>query len=155
MNNHYFDTEFYGWCDIGYFRDNSISNLKSWPNPDIIENLYKDKIYYACVNNDDYYINNLVRTINHKNELNLPIQPIDADQVSIAGGFFISHKNNLEWWKTDFYSCLDRYFINNYLVKDDQIIISDCVFSNIEKFLLCKENNSNFDNWFLFQRFLM
>lgn len=35
----YFETEFYGWCDIGYFRnrvgeytDTNISELTNWPN---------------------------------------------------------------------------------------------------------------------------
>jgi len=39
----YFDTEFYGWCDIGYFRnrihdyiDTNTSQLINWPNKDKI-----------------------------------------------------------------------------------------------------------------------
>jgi hypothetical protein len=36
IRNHYFDTEYYGWCDIGYFRnrqaDTHTSNLMSWPS---------------------------------------------------------------------------------------------------------------------------
>jgi len=49
---------------------------------------------------------------------------------------------------------LKLYFENHYLVKDDQIIIIDCVFSNLSDFCLCKEQNHRNDNWFLFQRFL-
>jgi len=40
------------------------------------------------------------------------------------------------------------------LIKDDQIIIADCVFSNLDKFLLVRENLYPYDNWFMFQRIL-
>ena len=50
---------------------------------------------------------------------------------------------------------LNLYFKHDELVKDDQIIIADCVFSNLKHFHLCKENTPNLDNWFLFQRFLL
>jgi glycosyltransferase involved in cell wall biosynthesis len=49
---------------------------------------------------------------------------------------------------------LELYFNHNYLVKDDQIIVADCIFSRIEGFNLILENNPKYDNWFLFQRFL-
>lgn len=33
MDAKYFDTDWYGWCDIGYFRDfHSTAILQSWPN---------------------------------------------------------------------------------------------------------------------------
>jgi len=54
----------------------------------------------------------------------------------------------------EFDSKLFKYFINGYLVKDDQIIIADCVFSNLEKFSLFREFQLPYDNWFMFQRFL-
>ena len=47
------------------------------------------------------------------------------------------------------------YFDNKELVKDDQIIITDCIFSTHQHFCLCKENINNFDNWFMFQRILI
>ena len=50
---------------------------------------------------------------------------------------------------------LNLYFKHDELVKDDQIIIADCVFSNLKHFHLCKENTLNLDNWFLLQRFLL
>jgi hypothetical protein len=49
---------------------------------------------------------------------------------------------------------LELYFKNNYLVKDDQIILVDCVLSNLNDFLLFRENNQGLDNWFMFQRIL-
>ena len=61
LKNKYFDTEFYGWCDIGYFRarpnlDSTMQELAKWPNQDKIANLAKDKIYYGLVNNNKEYI---------------------------------------------------------------------------------------------------
>ena len=159
MSEKYFDTEFYGWCDIGYFRNRpeDLPNqyLASWPTNSKIETLNKNKIYYACVNNDNNYIHQLLKIINNKNADGLPADPIPPNQVSIAGGFFISHKDKLEWWRNTYDNKLKLYFENNYLVKDDQIIIVDCVFSSLPDFCLCKEQNYNYDNWFLFQRYLL
>jgi hypothetical protein len=44
---------------------------------------------------------------------------------------------------------------NNYLVKDDQIIIINCIANNFNDFELIQENNIKYDNWFLFQRYLL
>ena len=55
IKNLYFDTEYYGWCDIGYFRndwdDIHTSHLSNWANEEQIQKLDKNKIYYIlCVN---------------------------------------------------------------------------------------------------------
>jgi hypothetical protein len=156
IRNQYFDTEYYGWCDIGYFRnrqaDTHTSNLMSWPS---IGALDKNKVHYACVNNSRPYINELVRIANTRGENGLPIKPISSNQTSIAGGFFLLHRNKIQWWSDLYYSTLERYIANNYLVKDDQIIIADCVFSNMGHFKIYYENNSAVDNWFMFQRLLL
>lgn len=155
--NKYFDTEFYGWCDIGYFRnrpnDIHTSRLTNFGNNQVILNNI-DKISYACIKNDDGYMNYLHNLVNSRNDKNLPVIPIPSHQNSIAGGFFILHKNNIDWWSTTYDNKLKLYFENNYLVKDDQIILVDCILSNLDKFNLFRENNDNFDNWFMFQRIL-
>lgn len=154
----YFDTEIYGWCDIGYFRnrqdDIHTSRLKNWCNnmKPVQANIHK--ISYACINNDNGYMNYLHKIVNNKNENGLPAQPIPAHQNSIAGGFFIIHKDKIDWWAETYEKKLELYFKNNYLVKDDQIILVDCILSDIEKFTLFRENNQHLDNWFMFQRIL-
>jgi hypothetical protein len=159
MNEKYFDTEYYGWCDIGYFRcrsdDLSRDELTAWPSRDKIIGLNTTKVYYARVNNDNGYMSNLLRLIQNKNDKGVPLQPIPDYQVSIAGGFFITHKNNVTWWKNAYNNKLKLYFENNYLVKDDQIIVIDCILSDISKFWLCVEDDLRYDNWFLFQRYLL
>ena len=154
----YFDTEFYGWCDIGYFRNRPMdlhtSNLMQWPKNEKIASLDKNKIYYACITNDDGFMNYLYNIVNKKNTDGLPVTEIPPSQNSIAGGFFILHKDKINWWKTEYNKKLELYFKHNYLVKDDQIILVDCILSNIDNFTLIRENDPNLDNWFMFQRFL-
>jgi hypothetical protein len=154
----YFDTEFYGWCDIGYFRnrpnDLHTNNLMYWPNSNKINDLDKNKIVYACISNNENYINQLILTVQNKNYKDLPSIPIPANQNSIAGGFFIIHKKMINWWFNTFDKKLSNYFLNNYLVKDDQMILVDCIFSNLNNFILFKEFIYPYDNWFMFQRIL-
>jgi hypothetical protein len=153
----YFDTEFYGWCDIGYFRnrddDTNTRNLFNWSNEEKINGLAKNKIHYACINNDNEMYN-LYKIIDNKNQLGLPVQEIPSNQTSIAGGFFIIHNDKMDWWTNIYDSKLESYFKNNYLVKDDQMILVDCILSNLDKFTLYKENLYRLDKWFMFQRIL-
>ncbi len=153
--NNYFNTDFYGWCDIGYFREdyNNSDILKNWPENNAIESLNKNLIYYNIVQSDYNYIENIKNIINNKNELGLPSTQLPAEQVTISGGFFILFKDKIEYLNTLFYDKLELYFNNNYLVKDDQIILVDCIFSNFNKFYLISEH-LNLDNWFAFSRFL-
>jgi hypothetical protein len=71
IENKYFDTELYGWCDIGYFRnrhnDLNTNQLSNWANSDKVESLIdKTKIVYACVNNDDTFLSGLYNLIQNK-----------------------------------------------------------------------------------------
>jgi hypothetical protein len=160
IKNKYFDTEFYGWCDVGYFRngvkDLNTNYLTDWCNESKIKLLEKEKIYYACINNQVGYIKYLTKLINDKNIYDLPKNQIPSYQNSIGGGFFIIHKDKIDWWYKTYYTKLKLYFIHDYFVKDDQLILADCIFSknNINHFNLIREKDSRYDNWFLFQRFL-
>lgn len=151
IENNYFESDWYGWCDIGYFRnrkdDTPIDELVNWPNNEKIEGLKKEKIYYARVNNNMTYFWRLIRHI----KLNLIIPD---DQVSIAGGFFLIHKDKINWWSSTFDEKLNFYFKDGRVVKDDQIIIIHCIAENYEQFEIIQEHNQPFDNWFLFQRWL-
>jgi len=158
IDNKYFNGEWFGWCDIGYFRgrDNDIPNqlIKQWPNPLKIQELNNSKIYYAKVNNNQNVFNSYMRTLLDKNVVGLPKNIIPYDQISIAGGFFLIHNTKIDWWHTMFDNKLKLYFDNDRLVKDDQIIVLDNICCNIANFVLVEER-TNYDNWFLFQRYLM
>jgi hypothetical protein len=158
----YFDTDYYGWCDIGYFRgrttgpfmlrDLPMSQLRRWPNPEKIAMLNPNKIYYGCVNNDWTQIENCIRIIND------PTQILDPRlNFFIAGGFFMLHKTKAEWWATTYDSKLHEQLSNGRLVKDDQQIIARCVFLKDMQshFHICRERGSKYDVWFMFQRALL
>lgn len=151
----YFDSQFYGWCDIGYFRnrpqDIHTSQLSDWGKNNSC--LQESKIYYACIQNNDKYMNYLLKIIKNRNEHDLPIEEIPAHQNSIAGGFFILHKDKIDWWFKTYDNKLQRYFQHEYLVKDDQILLVDCILSNLDSFILFRENQVELDNWFMFQRY--
>jgi hypothetical protein len=147
----YFDTEFYGWCDIGYFRNRDIDTntvlLSEWASPRIINTLDKSKVYYALVHNNYDYINMLVDAVN--NNVELP-----HNQVSIAGGFFLLHNSLIDWWHNTYYNMLTEFFRKHWLVKDDQLIIVYCVFKNIDRFIITSDSVNYKDTWFMFQRLL-
>ena len=157
LERKYFDTEFYGWCDIGYFRnrpeDTHTTHLQNWANNTFVLKMDKNKISYACITNDDGYLSYLNKIVNNKNQFGLPVTPIPSHQNSIAGGFFIIHKDKIDWWAKTYNKKLKLYFKHNYLVKDDQMILADCILSDIKEFKLFRENGS-LDNWFMFQRIL-
>jgi hypothetical protein len=157
-NNAYFNTDFYGWCDIGYFRNSShdldTSILQNWPNNSSVKTLNKTKIHYACVQHSDHYLQELKTRINDRNMDDLPRIPIPVNQQSVAGGFFIIYKEKVDWWAICYDQKLKTYFQNQYLVKDDQIILIDCIVSNPDDFALYREKDTRFNNWFMFQRIL-
>jgi len=156
--NNYFNTDWFGWCDIGYFRcrnnDLSREQLKTWPNIEKIKNLNKDKIYYARVQNNIDLFNQYIKIILNKSTIGLSCKEIPHNQVSIAGGFFLIHRDNIDWYHRLNDTKINLYFDNNRLIKDDQIIVLNNIVENMSKFVLVAEN-SQYDNWFLFQRYLM
>ena len=149
--NPYFPlTQFYGWCDIGYFRSGPCPNFAG---PSLLQSLNKNKIYYAAVN--PLFFQELQPYVLNKNEHGLPVVPIPADQVSIAGGFFMAHHSKIESWKTIFANKLALYFQHDYLVKDDQIIIVDCILNEPKRFeIVCDPDTSPYreNPWFYFRR---
>ncbi len=142
--NNYFNLEWYGWCDIGYFRNGKIDN---WPNNDKILSLNKDKIYYLQVC-DDNIINLLRQFILNINEFDLPITPIPANQISIAGGFFLIYFKMIDLYTKIFNDRIKTYFNHDYLIKDDQIIIIDSIIRHKDLFHIIK------GDWFDFRTFL-
>jgi hypothetical protein len=159
----YFDTEYYGWCDIGYFRgratqDLPMAQLRGWPNPAKIAALNPHKIYYACVNNNWAQIETCIKAVNQgTNPANPANTMLDPRMNFIAGGFFMLHKTKTEWWAVTYDAKLHRHLSDGRVVKDDQQIITDCVFSKDMQshFHICREEGGKYDVWFLFQRALL
>ena len=132
-----------------------INKIKEWPSKEKIESLDRMKIYYTQVC-DNYNLNHFARIILNKNITNgLPINPFPADQASIAGGFFLITPEKINWWNEIYYKRLTDYFENKYLVKDDQMIILDCLINNLSQFKLIKETEPRMDKWFAFSSYLL
>ena len=47
-----------------------------------------------------------------------------------------------------------HYFEKEKLVKDDQIIVIDCILNNIPHFMMVEESDPSKNRWFVFQAFL-
>ena len=148
-----FNTKWFGWCDIGYFR-NGPDEIKDWPSHAKISQLDKTKLHYSNVCRDKKYIQQLYVNINNKDNKGLPTIPIPTHIATIAGGFFITHESKIEEWFSDYDRALKLYFDNGHLVKDDQIIIQYLYYTNINKFKIYIENIYGVDNWFMFKRIL-
>jgi len=155
IRNKYFKTMYYGWCDIGYFRNLSaskMSHLTDWPSP---TKMLKspNKIHYGCVQTDPGKYNGLRNDItthytNLKKTAPIPFSKIE--DVCFSGGFFILTKPLAEIYGRLFDIKLQYYFQNGFTIKDDQQIITDCIFTNPQLFHIYFSSD-----WFMFQDILL
>jgi len=149
LSNYFPKTNYYGWLDIGYFRcrphvDTPLPHLKTFANPEKINTLDKRFIHYALVNPDIQPLIRLVRAG----------QPVPHNQVSISGNCFIGSCDKVEEWKNTFTKKQMKYMNEGRVIKDDQIILADCIFSEPSRFVLHMENQA-YDPWFMFSRILL
>jgi hypothetical protein len=166
IDKKYFETPVYGWCDIGYFR-NEINTtntqtllLGDWPKPNkLFKVMYSSPpvIHYSCVQNNVNIFNELKTTVlNHYfNTDNKTKSNITNLNDCFAGGFFILPPDIINQYVQIFDEKLNYYFSNNYVIKDDQTIIMDCIFTNPQLFRIHFEDNPYYNNWFMFQRLLL
>lgn len=162
IKNKYFDTMYYGWCDIGYFRNrpNDLHShyLQNWPNSTkLLNDPFKTNcIHYACVQNDTSLFDDLKNDIKNHYADCLTSNPTSNYLINcFAGGFFISKKDTLLEYTKIYDSKLQYYLSNSYFIKDDQSIVLDIITMNPNLFYIHKEDNKYFDNWFMFQRLLI
>lgn len=162
IKNRYFNSVYYGWCDIGYFRnrpnDLHTKYLQQWPNLRklLSEPFTSSFIHYGCVQNNTTLLHDLKNDIQNHYNNNLPSQPTNKlSEISFAGGFFISKPELIVSYATIYNEKLLYYFTNRYIIKDDQTIVTDIIFTNPELFYIHNEYDKRFDNWFMFQRLLV
>jgi hypothetical protein len=150
---------YYGWCDIGYFRNLTaakMSLLTDWPSP--IKMLKSpNKIHYGCVQTNPGKYNGLQNDITthynrHYNNLKktAPISSEKIEDICFSGGFFILTKPLAEIYGRLFDIKLQYYFQNGFTIKDDQQIIMDCIFTNPQLFHIHFSSD-----WFMFQDILL
>lgn len=173
IEKRYFDTEYYGWCDIGYFRDTlSVSTAspayrniirEHWPNPTIIRRLHKDKVYYGCNVQPkymDYAMNWMTRHFDNIDSITgIPRDLYHPYARYFSGGFYITGREKALWWNNTFQSALEKYINAGAFLKDDQHIIAYCIFTgsrDVDFCVIYSNDNNNIDNpWFLFRDFLL
>jgi len=162
IKKQYFKSQYYGWCDIGYFRNNpddiNTIFLNKWPNNvKIINNTIKQNcVNYGCIQDNIEIYNSLSNEIkeHYKNELKTP--PTNKyTENCFAGGFFILKQETCKYYSKLYDEKLEYYFCNDFFIKDDQFIIMDIIFTNPELFYIHRENNSQYNNWFMFQRLFL
>lgn len=173
IENRYFDTEYYGWCDVGYFR-NTLSPgsayreriRERWPNPNKINRLHKHKVYYGCnispsnLHKCYTYHTDYFRNIDE--ESGIPREIYSPRAHLLSGGFYIAGREKALWWCSRFQEIIELYITNNAVIQDDQHIIAHCVFTNgmnagtSDDFCIIKLNETSEDKlWFLFRDFLL
>jgi len=160
INNKYFNTRFYGWCDIGYFRElshNKLNAFKSWPSPLTLLFNFPNKIHYGCVQKDQIKYkmlqDNIIKHYSYNNHITKKTSPCNSkhiEEVCFAGGFFILTKQLAEIYIRMFDAKIQYYFNNRFTIKDDQQIIMDCIFTNPQLFQIHFS-----ENWFMFQELLL
>ena len=147
------DTEYYGWCDIGYFRDTltkpasmmgTMRNTQTaysklirerWPNPAKINALDKNRVYYGCNISPDLMNIALQHHSDHFGRSNidaeseLPRTIYDKRAHFISGGFFITGREKMKWWAHTFQTTLEKYIAHNAVIQDDQQLIAHCIFT--------------------------
>ena len=177
IENQYFDTEYYGWCDVGYFRDTLSPGSayrerirEHWPNPDKINRLHKDKVYYGCNISPSnlhkcytYYAQHFQNPAKIDAVTGIPRDVYTPRAHMLSGGFYITGREKALWWCWRFQEMLELYITNNAVIQDDQHIIAHCVFTNggttpgtTPDFCIIKINETNEDAlWFLFRDFLL
>lgn len=162
VKNAYFKTFYYGWCDIGYFRNNldniHTKYLHNWPNLVTLlkEPFTNNVIHYAVVQeNYELYNNELLHIKRHYEEKLLDQPSSDLLKNFFAGGFFILKHQMIQTYAKIYEAKLEYYFNNNYIIKDDQTIITDIIATNQNIFCIHDILKSRFNEWFAFQKILM
>ncbi len=161
IHNEYFpSTPFYAWIDSGYFRNrdddlNSSSNdYLQFCNPTTMAKFNSSKIHYSLIRTDPLYLKMLKNIIKDRDpKTNLSKIEIPENQVSCGSGMCLLTRELIDNYCERYDSCLQAYFNNNRTVKDDQIIVIDCIFQNLDDFVLLTESIPSFDSWFMFQRY--
>ena len=161
IKKRYFNTLYYGWCDIGYFRNriNDIhsSLLNNWPNPLRLINYPFNNlmIHYGCVQKNTTTYVKLLNEVKEHYKKSVSNPPPVYHENCFAGGFFISREDPIKHYTALYDNKLTCYFENDYFIKDDQTIIMDLIFTNPHLFYIHTEDNDKYDNWFMFQRLLL
>ena len=131
-----FGSEFFLWCDIGYFRNTDahipIAKMLNFPNKETIEKLPRDRMLMLLVK----YI-----LLNKFND------------TKIGGGMFGGFRETISGWANIYDYTMNFFFANNIFAGQDQVIMT-YIFEKLPNLCLCI-NSQKSEDWFLLHRLLM
>ena len=143
-----FQTDYFFWCDIGAFRDPSISTtiLKTFPTTNYLP---RDRIIMQsmgnleendkCVRNDGIYGECITSSWN---------------EVRLVGGLWGGHRDGCLTWSAAYQAMLEKYFqAGRFAGKDQQVMLSTYL-DNPSLAYIVQPTTTGIDNWFFFQHLL-
>ena len=148
IENNYFNSDYFLWCDSGCFRDaNIIKRYRDWPNS---EKLRENKDKIIILNIEDFLFTEI-------SSLNL----VDfTNKNRVGGGIFGGHKDICIKWHKYYYEIFNKFLINNLFLGKDQSVMANVYIQSLR-------NNDNFINlvhipndykknkWFFLQDYLL
>ena len=152
IENNYFNTDYYCWCDIGCFRTSTnIEKYKKFPNIEKIEQTNsKDKIQLLNIESFNQ------REIDYVKKIKLdeaPIRNIFQLQHRIGGTIFIGHISAWKKWIPTFYTMIETFMINNTFTGKDQDIMAMITLLYPDIVNLIKPPTNN--DWFYLQDYFI
>ena len=152
------------WLDIGYFRCNKSNHIPAhriseFPNGQHILSLNENKVYIGSVSTESEY-KRIKKVVTKRSADQVPLKPWKVvNACLIAGGCMLMSTRLIPFFHSLFYAQLERYLCTGTYVKDDQIIYTDVVLNNPERFVLVVNDRGllphQHEPWMMFQRFLL
>jgi hypothetical protein len=143
IGNNFFDTNYFCWCDIGYFRDD---NYHSKNFPTLTNITQKNKLYILQLHPFTSIEKDMLALIKKKDNHLLNIfQTI----VHLSGNCFIGHDSSWNEWNKNYYAIMDKLIENDSFIGKDQDIMALVSGLYPETVSLIEQ-----DNWFFFQKYL-
>lgn len=142
----YFNTDFFVYCDIGYFRIRNLMCLyRNWPKTEILKSI-GNKITLLEINefnNNELILNNDI--------------PISFQYVNrIGGGIIAGSKKILLEWINIYYKTLEDFIEINRFIGKDQSIMASTYVKNKKIINLVKHRPTNLcqNKWFYLAPYL-
>lgn len=150
----HFNTTFYGWIDIGYFRCREGRDLSL---DELIEGNWCKTLDEHKLFPDDKHkivIGSLIPLNIDTNQIN-EVNP--AINYVANGAFILRNKDAVNWWAKCYRRQLMNMIDNGMTVKDDQhvVAVSKFIGKTKEINLLIPPDDSSLDPWFMFQTALL
>ena len=141
----YFNTNFFVYCDIGYFRvRNLMSIYRNWPKTKVLSSI-GDKVTLLEVNRFDM------------NEFEFEDMPKSFQYVNrIGGGVIAGSKKVLLKWTQLYYEMLEKFIEINRFIGKDQSIMASVYLKNKKIINLVKHRPTNLcqNKWFYLAPYL-